>query len=149
MHRARAFFYVCAGLFLLALTYHLGARSAGAQAPAIEGANYDGTNATGVVGRTFHWGNGGGPGCGPFQQFQIATPIPGTSPVVATVAQIGCLGTSNRVLLENGDCYGSDGGAWLYLGNMLGAATPAARESFGALKSRYRGERGAQPTQNR
>lgn len=30
---AKRFFYVCAGIFLLALTYHLGARSAGAQAP--------------------------------------------------------------------------------------------------------------------
>jgi hypothetical protein len=30
---ARKFFYVCAGLFLLTLTYHLGARSATAQAP--------------------------------------------------------------------------------------------------------------------
>ena len=30
---AKRFFYVCAGLFLLALTYHLVARSAGAQAP--------------------------------------------------------------------------------------------------------------------
>ena len=28
---AKKFFYVCAGLFLLALTYHLGARSATAQ----------------------------------------------------------------------------------------------------------------------
>jgi hypothetical protein len=33
MHKARAFFFVCAGIFLLALAYHLGARSAGAQAP--------------------------------------------------------------------------------------------------------------------
>jgi hypothetical protein len=33
MHRTRAFFYVCAGLFLLALSYHLGARNATAQAP--------------------------------------------------------------------------------------------------------------------
>jgi hypothetical protein len=33
MHRAKAFFYVCAGIFLLALSYPLGARSAGAQAP--------------------------------------------------------------------------------------------------------------------
>jgi hypothetical protein len=32
MHKARAFF-VCAGLLCLALAYHLGARSAGAQAP--------------------------------------------------------------------------------------------------------------------
>ena len=33
MVKARSFFYVCAGLFLLALSYHLGARSAAAQAP--------------------------------------------------------------------------------------------------------------------
>lgn len=32
MNRARSFFYVCAGLLLLALSWHLGARSAGAQA---------------------------------------------------------------------------------------------------------------------
>jgi len=32
--KARAFFYVCAGVFLLALSYHLGARTAMAQAPA-------------------------------------------------------------------------------------------------------------------
>ncbi len=33
MHRARAFFFVCAGLLCLAVAYHLGATSAGAQAP--------------------------------------------------------------------------------------------------------------------
>jgi hypothetical protein len=31
MQRARTFFFVAAGIFLLALTYHLGARSANAQ----------------------------------------------------------------------------------------------------------------------
>ena len=31
MHKARAFFYVCAGVFVLALSWHLGARSATAQ----------------------------------------------------------------------------------------------------------------------
>ena len=34
MHKARAFFFVCAGILCLALAYHLGARSATAQAPA-------------------------------------------------------------------------------------------------------------------
>jgi len=38
MQRAKAFFYVCVGLFLLALSYHLGAQGAQAQ----------GTSATGV-----------------------------------------------------------------------------------------------------
>jgi len=33
MHRARAFFFVCAGLFLLALSYHLGVQNAGAARP--------------------------------------------------------------------------------------------------------------------
>jgi len=33
MHKARAFFFVCAGLLCLALAYHFGARSATAQAP--------------------------------------------------------------------------------------------------------------------
>jgi len=33
MQRAKAFFVVCAGIFLLALAYHLGAQSAAAQAP--------------------------------------------------------------------------------------------------------------------
>ena len=32
MHKARAFFFVCAGLLCLGVAYHVGARSAGAQA---------------------------------------------------------------------------------------------------------------------
>ena len=32
---AKKFFYVCAGLLMLALTYHLGAQSAGAQAASL------------------------------------------------------------------------------------------------------------------
>jgi hypothetical protein len=31
MYKARAFFFVCAGIFLLALAYHFGALNAGAQ----------------------------------------------------------------------------------------------------------------------
>jgi hypothetical protein len=33
MHKARAFFFVCAGLLCLALAYHLGATNVRAQAP--------------------------------------------------------------------------------------------------------------------
>ena len=46
MHKARAFFYVCAGLFLLALSYHIGATNAGAQAP---GSPVVGVAGTGIV----------------------------------------------------------------------------------------------------
>src|SRR5881296_3029084 len=98
MHRARAFFYVCAGVFLLALSYHLGARSAGAQAP----------------------GN-----------------------LVVTAA-------GSLVLTANGDVYLPTNFAdvnyehWTRMGNVFsGGPVPVQRESFGALKSRYRGERGA------
>jgi hypothetical protein len=49
MHKARAFFFVCAGISLLALSYHLGARSAGAQSGgSIEAANFT----TGAYGST-------------------------------------------------------------------------------------------------
>jgi hypothetical protein len=42
---ARKFFYVCAGLFLLALSYHLGAQSAGAQSgSSVSGVFADGCN---------------------------------------------------------------------------------------------------------
>ena len=104
---AKRFFYVCAGVFLLALTYHLGAQNATAQAP--------GNPVVGVAATTFV-------NCG----FMAVT--------------------------SSGDTYFTDncGQSWNLVSNVFGGPTPAARESFGALKSRYRGERGAaQPTQDR
>lgn len=137
MHRARAFFYVCAGAFLLALSYHLGARSATAQAPAIEAAGCaSGFNA--VVGRTLYTMDGGG-GAGP----QTRETIPGTATVLAAEGH----SSGNLVLLANGDCYQYQVNVgWVFINNLLGP-TPAQRETFCALKSRYRNERGAaQPT---
>ena len=110
MHRARAFFYVCAGVFLLALSYHLGARSAGAQAP---GATIAGYTAPG----TFGW---------------------------------------HYVITQDGSVYGRLAGSGdrlspgvaVFMGNFWGdVPVPAQHETFGALKSRYRGAPGAtQPT---
>jgi hypothetical protein len=114
MHKARAFFYVCAGLFLLALSYHLGARNAGAQA---------GSMVTGFVG-TGSIGTGQG-------DFFVLTP---NGDVYA------------RHLMSNGA-----NGELVYVGNFWGAPTPTQQESWGRVKSRYRGERGgSQPaTQDR
>jgi len=102
MHKARAFFYIAAGLFLLALVYHLGATSATAQAP----------------------GN----------------------PAVALANE----GTGGYILAltANGDVYRAQGYTRTYsfelVGNIFGTGpVPAQRESFGSVKSRYRGERGA------
>ena len=144
MHRARTFFYVCAGLFLLVLSYHLGARNATAQSGALEGAAIDagaaGPMVSAVVNRTFLTFYGSGP------PGSVAEPIPGTSPIIATSAANGSL-----VLLENGDVYSPASGSWELRGNILAGMTPATVDSWGAMKSRYRGERGAaQPaTQSR
>jgi hypothetical protein len=136
MDKARAFFYVCAGLFLLALSYHLGARNATAQSGVLEGAAIDagagGPMISAVLSRTFLTFYGWGP------PNSIPEPIPGTSPIVATSAANGTL-----VLLENGDIYGPGSGSWELRGNILSGPTPAQRESFGAMKTLYRGERGA------
>ena len=101
MQRARAFSYVAAGLFLLALSYHLGASTATAQAP----------------------GN----------------------PVVAAVQMNGLV-----VVTANGDVYYNPNntgpaGYWVHNSNVFSAPTPAQQQSWGAVKSRYRAERGAAP----
>ena len=63
---ARKFFYVCGGIFLLALAYHLGARSAGAQAtsdPVVgmssDGNAYGGYLAVTAGGDVYATGNSG------------------------------------------------------------------------------------------
>lgn len=127
MYRARAFFYVAAGVFLLALSYHIGARNAGAQsgvlieAPSVQNSSQDNSC---VVGRTFYWRFG----------LSIPDPVPGSLRIIASAS-----GPPN-LMLENGDVYEYAGPppSWLLRGNVLGAATPATRESFGAPKSRYR-----------
>ena len=95
MYRAKAFFYVCAGVFLLALSYHLGARNAGAQAP----------------------GN----------------------PVVAMAEH----GTALWAVTSAGDIYyaaNPQDVPWSRGVNVFGGSpVPAQRETFGALKARYRG----------
>ena len=102
MHKTRAFFFVCAGLLCLALSFHFGATSVTAQAP----------------------GN----------------------PLVAMTVN----GFSNPheylAVTSNGDAYSSvSGGAtWTLRGNVFsGEPTPAQQQTWGAVKSRYRGERGA------
>ena len=139
MHKARAFFFVCAGIFLLALSYHLGARSAGAQAAgSMEAASFShGSSNTlsFVVNRVLYtsyqlWGS-----------IQWKTPatsagtVPGTAPVAATSSPDGVGG---RVLLTDGDLWMSDGQGWIFIGNQLGAnPTPAQSISIGQLKAKY------------
>jgi hypothetical protein len=143
---AKRFFYVCAGLFLLALAFHLGQVTANAQSSfTIEGGNIQSVQpntfprATACVNRLYRWMGENG-----VLHDEYPIPVPGTERIVATDPY-------GTVLLENGDWLKFDGSAWVPVGNLVGAPTPARAESFGALKSRYRGERGAaQPApQNR
>jgi len=122
---ARKFFYVCAGLFLLTLAYHLGATSAQAQF-VVDGASVGGDGIpSAAVGRTLYVGVSGTP---------VPVPIPGTSRVIATSDA-----NQGFVLLENGDVFNWQGenNGWVPFRNLFGGATPALHESWGSLKSRY------------
>jgi|SRR5580765_6612493 len=122
---ARKFFYVCAGLFLLTLAYQLGTTSAQAQF-VVDGASVADGTPSAAVGRTLYVGVSGTP---------VPVPIPGTSRVIATSDA-----NQGFVLLENGDVFNWQGesNGWVPFGNLFGGATPAMRESWGQLKSRYR-----------
>ena len=114
MHKARAFFYVAAGIFLLALSYHLGARNAGAQVGSIVGISTSGPRMTATCFTAVH--------------------------VV----------TATGDLYERLVCNGQLVESVTYIGNFWsGGPTPAQQESWGALKSRYRGQRGAAQAQDK
>jgi len=129
--RAKSFFYVSAGLFLLALAYHLGARSVSAQSETIQGASLvyagAGFRASAVKNGIFYEKAGGDVIGSPY-----GTPI--TSQVLATSADPSGLG----VLLENGDVLRLSNGTWTSAGNLFGGATQSSTQSLGSLKARYR-----------
>ena len=135
---ARQFFYVCAGMFLLVLSYQLGAATATAQlGPLLEGASIQAVQdntfprASGCVNRIWRWmGESGG------TPIEYPFPVPGTSRIVAT-------DPNGLVLLENGDWYKGVSGGWALIGNLAGGGpTHSLHESWGQLKSRYAPNRG-------
>ena len=132
---ARKFFYVCAGILMLALSYHFGATAATAQAVGVDGPaiawvdnSIDGPiRVSGVVNRIFYVLRNSG------ASVSIPDPIPGTARVIAS--DPAC----TAVLLENGDVYSRSGGpGWTLMGNLYGGGpVPALHESWGSLKARY------------
>jgi hypothetical protein len=138
---AKKFFYVCAGLFLLAGAYALGARSAVAQAPGtVVSAGVVGTGnpptIVSVSDRIVRFASAAVPCPGA----AIGGPIPGSSPVV-WAGPGGGGGYYLVAVLESGDLYSqpSPGGSWTLIGNLIcGGPTPVKQESFGAVKARYR-----------
>jgi hypothetical protein len=65
MNKARSFFFVCAGICLLSLAFHLGARSAKAQVGPLDAAEiteFCGAVPGVVINRMMYEGHGGGGG---------------------------------------------------------------------------------------
>jgi hypothetical protein len=128
---ARKFFYVAAGMLMLALSYHLGARTAMAQGGQIDGGKVlfsgigNGWRASGVVGRDFCVMTDNG------SQMTFSPPIPGTQPILDTDPM------GSAVLLGDGEVLKYTGSGWVAIGNILPGPVPALHESWGQLKSRY------------
>ncbi|MCC6650499.1 MAG: hypothetical protein IT348_05055 [Candidatus Eisenbacteria bacterium] len=129
---AKKFFYVCAGILLLALSYHFGATNAIGQGfGLIEAGEVDHSTSSCAVGHSIYLGG-----------TQLPVPVPGSGKVIATKA----LGGSQeicRVMLENGDLYTyitydlhiGDVRTWRYDGNALGSSATVERKStWGSVK---------------
>ena len=135
---AKRFFYVCAGMLMLALAFHLGATSAQSQSAnklvdvawrRSDGFAYAVTSAGEI------WANPGN--CGSF--IRVGQMPAGCVPV--TVLD-GDVGGSLDIGCENGQFYtvvGAVPNVQLQLcSSIFGGPTPITSQSFGALKAKYR-----------
>jgi len=137
MREARAFFFVCAGLFVLMLTFQLGSQSAVAQGLGrfVVG-SFDPDSDPVVIdsgGQMWMMGRANSPGVrvGP-----VPLPRPGNV-LEATASVVG--GTFEAyVLYDDGDAYHFDRTSWRYLGNVAEGATAAGERSWGKVKADYR-----------
>jgi len=77
-----------------------------------------------VIGRRVYVMGGSGP------MLQYPEPIPGTARAIA----VGLRG----VVLENGEVWSHDSGAWALQGTFPVGPTAAPHQSMGAVKARYR-----------
>jgi len=131
MPRARAFFYVSAGILLLALSHHLGARSATAQALGFRVLGENGPFI--AVGESVYEMD--------YYGWQPVPPgSPGgdvTLPPVPVSSLVLYLG--GQAITQTGEGWIRDGntGVWHSVGTPPGV-TPAQRQTFGQLKSDYR-----------
>jgi hypothetical protein len=138
---ARKFFYVCAGIFLLALSYHIGAERATAQASYSVFGAIDDANVTFISGGMLHATHVSHDTGFDGQPVAVALPHAGT--IVAAVSAVGGNPTSIRdffVVYEDGLVwqYTPDGG-WRTIGSMTGEMPTAVTPStWGQLKDHYR-----------
>ena len=132
---ARKFFYVCAGMFLLALSYHFGASSAGAQGSGLGlVCKLDGTDMYGTQsycspsGDIYQYWNG---------HWAKTSNVFGGTPGARIVVSYG----SGVALASNGEVFTSElkgWTPWTSLGFPAGGPVPSLHESWGQVKARYR-----------
>ena len=130
------FFFACAGIFLLALSYHFGAGTAISQSSTeVGGVRFGATiglvaATNGDVYRDDHTVDGTNP------QWTLRGHIPTTAPIVALGNE-----SDNYVLAyaSNGDFFSSSdfGASWELRGNVFNS-TPVRIGSWGHLKNQYR-----------
>jgi hypothetical protein len=132
---ARKFFYVAAGVFLLALSYHLGASNAVAQGPGV-----------GLVTKLVGTGDFAVESyCSPngdiFQRLDggwtKTSNVFGGAPGGRTVVSYAC----GVAVASSGEVFGSPQwgyGPWTSMGFPGGGPVPALQESWGQLKNHYK-----------
>ena len=132
---ARKFFYICAGIFILALSYHLGASSAVAQGMGLglvcrlTGTDMYSTESFCTPGGdVYQYWNG---------HWSKTSNVFGGAPGGRTVVSYD----SGVALASNGQVFVSPllgYGPWSSRGFPVGGPVPALQESWGQLKDRYR-----------
>jgi hypothetical protein len=135
---ARKFFYVCAGLCLLILSFALGAEVGRAQVGSgIVAASFNDSVRHGiaVIGRTPYAGRVETQGA--LTDLHTLADIPGASPVVSVTATERTDDTYIAVL-ANGEVYAGNGNQWRFTGALGPGATPTTPSSWGALKVKAR-----------
>lgn len=109
--KAKQFFYVCAGVLMLVIAYHLGAPRADAQSSG----DFTGISMT---------------------SNNVTLAIRSNGDIYARDSQVACYGTGTFGWFSNGNICGVD--EWTYVGNVLGGPIQTEGASWGKLKDSYR-----------
>ena len=141
---AKKFFYVCAGLFVMALAFAAGASMVRAQSSGIvtswvgQSGQSGAYVAVAVLGRSLVYSaQGAVPGV--LGSPASTPPVPGSAAIIS----VGVTARSDvpfMAMLETGEVYEYNNGSaqWSYAGGVLGAPTPATSATWGQVKDRYR-----------
>ena len=139
----KRFFYVCGGLFFLALSFELGVQRAAAQAAGqFTRGGIDPSNGYFIAvttDRSVYVANRRNGSDLALDGVGLLPPIPGGSPVVDVARTDGRYGVLAYAILENGDVlFLQDSAGWTTAGNLSGVATSVRSMSWGQVKDRYR-----------